>query len=272
MRRTIIIISVLLSVLFTSCTTAKKSDAFFQKRVLITGDSITEGELGLSYVDPLSEMYPEFELINLGRDGDTLLSIMDRTIEHLRRDSDYDLIIIEAGHNDILLPSFRNRTIIHQFVASHMVGKGNLWAGDADEFISIYSFFIDSVRGVTKVPVYITTLSCLSEDLDSATNKLRREYNIRIRALAEEKGTGLIDVGADFDSILAQYQCRDYLMDDMMGSALSGRRISRSADDADNLSRERGLYLTIDGGHLNSRGARLYTDAVSDVFTSEFGK
>ncbi|HAK45636.1 MAG TPA: hypothetical protein DCO79_06915 [Spirochaeta sp.] len=254
----------LISILFTGCSTLHEGNSF-TKRVLFTGDSITEGELGCSYLQLIEEQFPDYELVNLGQDGDTLSGIMNRTIEHLQQDSSYDLIVIVAGHNDIILPDFARKTDTHRLIVDGMAKKGSVPAADFDEFISTYESLIDSVQRLVDTPIVVTTMSCLNEDLSASTNKQRAVYNRGIRTLAADKDIGLADVAAQFNSRLNELDCRDYFMDDLMHSALFGRMNSKTPERTDKLSRERKLHLTIDGIHLNSEGAKIYSSVLSAV-------
>ncbi len=79
------------------------------KRILFTGDSITRGNLGVGYVPLLAERFDKYRLDNLGQDGDTVLGIRKRTLERLASDPHYDLVVIAAGHNDVILRAFEHR-------------------------------------------------------------------------------------------------------------------------------------------------------------------
>ena len=128
------------------------------KRILFAGDSITKGELGCGYLPLLARQFPTFELINLGMDGDTVLGIKNRTTSHLREDSTYDLIVIAAGHNDIILSDFMKKSNIHVSIVKNLKKKGSVAASDYDEFISTYTSFISAVRDIAPAPIMVTTM------------------------------------------------------------------------------------------------------------------
>lgn len=238
------------------------------KRILFTGDSITEGRLGCSYMDLLRKQFPESEFVNLGQGGDTVSGIHKRTIKYLQKNKEYDLIVIEAGHNDIILPAFLQKSIIYGSIANKLIKKGSVPAENDINFISIYSMFIHDIQIITKTPIIITTLSTLNENLTSDTNIQRIRYNDGIRNIAAENNLFLAEIAQAFDSVLKSKNTKDYFMTDIMQSALLDPFRSKTTLGADKISRKRSLFLTIDGIHLNSQGADIYSKILTAALHS----
>ncbi len=190
------------------------------KRILFTGDSITKGKLGCSFFARLCKQFPQYELVNLGRDGDTVSGIMKRTIIHLDHDNNYDLIVVTAGHNDIILPDFNTKTTIHKSIVKNLAKKGSIPAAGRPEFVSNYEMFISTLRKRTDGPLILTTLSCLNEDLSTPTNRKREIFNEEIGTLAAENHLELADIAQEFDKVLRKKETRDYFMNDLFESAL----------------------------------------------------
>lgn len=232
------------------------------RRILFTGDSITRGRLGVGYLRLLGKRFPGYELVNLGRDGDTLLGIKARTLAHLAGSHSYDLLVIVAGHNDVILPAFEQRSFVHRAVARQTARRGSVPAPDYESFLSTYRAFVEAIRSGAGIPVVVTTLSCINEAPAGSTAERRRLYNHGIRDLAQEMAMGLADVGAEFDQVLGVRECRDYFLPNPAATVLFDTWKSRTVAGADALSAARRLHLTIDGVHLNSRGAHIYADAV----------
>lgn len=229
------------------------------KRILFAGDSITKGDLGCSYLQLIAQHLPDYELINLGRDGDTVSGIMNRTIKHLKQDPAYDLIVLSAGHNDIILPSFMQKSKIHVSIVNNLKKKGSVAAEDYNEFVSTYSESIREVRQIVSTPIIITTLSCLNEDLSAPTNGQRFTFNEGIRNIAAQNNLYLADIAQEFNRVLKKCNCRDYFMDNLLESVLFDPWKSKTSKRAEKLSQKRLLNLTIDGIHLNPRGAEIYS-------------
>ncbi len=232
------------------------------KKILIAGDSITEGIIGFSYVKNLRQQTHDVEIINMGLGGDTLIGISNRLIEHLKTTEDsYDAIIIEAGHNDILLPEYENREGLFKATAIGLENRGSYPITDGTVFFNQYETTLKVVQNLTSDPLYITTLSCLNENPDSATMTLRNQYNVAIKKLALNNDVNLIDIGERFDTYLKHCETVDYLMNDYLRAFIIDSKMTKSHALLSHLSKERGLNLTIDGAHLNHAGCNLYTDA-----------
>ena len=101
------------------------------------------------------------------------------------------------------------------------------------------------------------TLPPLGENLASGRNRRREELNRRIRSAVDEAGALLIDAAAAFETALEEIPVpSDYFFSDPSEYATDARRL-RKDKGAMRLSEERGLYFTMDGAHLNERGAQL---------------
>jgi len=237
-------------------------------KILFAGDSLTLGHLGRGFLPLLREDFPGVELINLGKGGDTLAGIGSRTMKRLAEDSSIAGLVIEAGHNDIILPDFMNKTLVYKSIAKTFYRKASAPALTHEEFISRYRETIRSIRVLCSCPVAVTTLSCISEDLTSPLNIKRSRFNEEIRKMAGEENIILLDVAQRFDSILEESGGSAYLMDDVVKLTRADKRASGSDQYANALSRERGLVLTIDGVHLNGRGALLYKETLSGFVES----
>lgn len=238
------------------------------KRVLFAGDSITRGKVGIGYLPILAVRFPGCELVNLGKDGDTLAGIRARTLIHLREMPAYDLLVIAAGHNDVILPEFARRSIAHRAIARGMARRGSVPSRDYDEFLATYRGFLSEVWSLGDTPVVAVTMSAVNENPSSSTAARRARYNDGIRELAAELRVSLADVGEAFDRVLGEHSRRDYLLPSPATTVLTDAWRSRSADAANALSRTRGLHLTIDGVHLNSRGAGIYATTITDYLAA----
>lgn len=227
-------------------------------KVVIAGDSITEGEIGFSYVKRLEEKYPHLEIVNMGLGGDTLIGISNRLLEYLRHHKDFDAIIIEAGHNDILIPFFEHGEKPYQMVAKSLQTRGSVPVTDMEFFEHQYNNLMKLVKQLTDRPIFITTLSCISEDLNRYTNLKRMHYNEVIRALVDEHQLNLIDIGPVFNEVLEKCVTNNYLLNDFFRAFVFDSKLIKTPEYLRNLSQERKLNLTIDGVHLNEKGAEIY--------------
>lgn len=233
------------------------------KRVLLVGDSLATGMPPVNFPMLLKDLCPGFDIKASGVGGDTLLSVCERT-NQLLQGQKTDVLIIEAGANDILLPVLKKRGGKWKWLVRRIEGRGSVPVEDAGEFAELYREAIR--RGKEFVEeVIATTITCIGEDLESEPNQRRAAYNATIRGIAESEGIRLADAGEAFDVVLRQLdRPGNYLLDKFSGLFLDTWK-TVTARGADSLSAKRGLVLTIDGVHLGRRGARLFAQSLSRV-------
>lgn len=184
--------------------------------ILFIGDSIIEGSIGVNFLAIIAREKPELNLLNYGLNGDTLPGIRMRLLQILRQGHQFAAIVIEGGHNDLLMSSW-------------MYSENEQAAGLAKHLEET----IRQVKRWHHGDLVLATLSCLGEDLDSEANRQRRLLNKAIVELGKKYGCKIADVGKAFDEELqGKGGENDY------------------------------LYLTIDGVHINKKGAALYAQEI----------
>lgn len=242
--------------------TAVRNDIFLMK-ILLIGDSITEGTDGYSFVRLLQADYPNDEFVNLGLGGDTLLGISQRLLAELANISTYDAIVFAAGHNDLLIPHMQQGTSqTFQYIARTLIQRGSIPTPDGADFACILQATIDELQAIYRGPVIITTLSCLGERLDNKLNQQRQQLNAAIRQVADANGLCLADVGAVFDAQLQGKKTAVTVLGNPYAMITLDKLLSRTRAGVTRLSRYRHTHLTIDGVHLNYEGALIYKDTI----------
>ncbi|MCC3160665.1 SGNH/GDSL hydrolase family protein [Hymenobacter sp. 15J16-1T3B] len=231
-------------------------------RILVIGDSITRGTQGVGYVPRLARGHPQWQLENAGVNGEPLQSIGRRLLQRLAAaPTAYDAVVCEAGYNDLLLPTFAERGFWFRQALGQMRRQGHEPLADAAAFEQAYAQLLTAARALSPVPVVLATLGCLGENLTGGLNAPRRAYNAAIRRVAARHGCLLADAEAAFDAALPAPPPAVEFQSSFVGLAFADKLLC-ALGRADALSRQRGLHLTIDGGHLNSRGAELFAQAV----------
>ncbi|MBF4691841.1 SGNH/GDSL hydrolase family protein [Fusibacter ferrireducens] len=237
-------------------------------RILVVGDSISEGITGVSYLEKLKQLMADCEFVNLGLGGDTIIGIGNRILEHLKGDANYDIIIVEAGHNDILLPILEEEEFLFKMTAFTLRTRGSIPIKDPEIFKGTYLSTLRAIRKLSNARLFVSTLSCINEDLTAISNIKRTLYNQKIRKLVDEFNTStsivdeqvtIIEIAEAFDHYLKAQSQTSYLLDSYFSAFIKDAHNHITETAADALSRERGLNLTIDGVHLNSKGAHIYS-------------
>lgn len=225
-------------------------------KILFIGDSLVKGKKGVDWVKWLASKNPGWKVDNAGVEGETLTRITERALKKLEA-SAYDMVFFEAGLTDLLAPEIGKRNLLFR---QKFAGCDKETLDNPAAFEQAYRAAIDSIKQRTNGTVLIATLGCICEDLDAPINKKRASYNAIIRDIAIETGCGLVDAGAVFDGYLRRCRTRAYLMEGYWNTCYLDGFQCRVLGCPDQLSRKRKLHLTIDGVHLNSRGANLYRD------------
>jgi len=227
------------------------------KKILFIGDSITEGKIGIGYVDIIQKYLPEFICKNYGRGGDTISGVFTRLLKILKTQSEkYDIIVIEAGHNDLFLPYVKMKW---KFTSIRKVTPLN-------KIKDLYDNGLKTVSFHSKAKILITTLSCLGEDLSSPLNQIRGLVNDQIKEVGSKHGAYIADVSSSFDKILRKSISSYNLIDHPLNLVFDYFR-SKRMNWVEKISRKRRLVLTIDGGHLNSKGAIIYAKEISRILS-----
>ncbi len=240
-------------------------------KVLFIGNSLTQGSIGVNFVELLKNEKPDWTVKNAGVNGDTLKNIHDRVVSEFMRSLNYDYVVIEAGHNDIILPLFKSKGILFHLSLKHLLKKGR----KPLEFLSFkteYANMVELIQSKTNAKVILTTMSCIGENLDSEPNKQREKFNDSIREISIKYNCILADIGKNFNDALKNKSSSNYLLKNYFNSVYFDRKRCKGSIEADELSQKRNLILTIDGVHLNTKGASIYYKTIKDKVASRVGK
>lgn len=240
-------------------------------RILFAGDSIIKGSLGVNWVKQLADNHPEWTITNAGKNGDTLVKVGERLEQILTEDTDYDVIVLLAGYNDILIPSLHERGFFFRLAGEHLVKKGYTPLADPASFEKKLLEIIDKTRAKSKAAILLMTLGCMNEANVFSLNTARKKLNEVTRDIASRKNCLLADTGALTDGCLQQFRANDYFLEGFFRVNLFDK-IQCLIGNPDRLSQQRKLHLTIDGLHLNSRGAGIFKREVESVLLNYINK
>ena len=223
-------------------------------KVAFLGDSITEGQIGVSYFDIVKDVFKDSQFDNFGKNGDTVSSLYHR----LKKVdfSEYDYLILFIGINDI----FGKVNRAHRLVRAL---QGQSPSKNLESFILEYKELLDHLLKMNKNIIVVSPL-LLGEDIHSDWNQKVRETEVEIELLCKSNQLTYLDVQRDMYDFLKDKMLSDYL-------PISLRQVSKdyislkTNDQIDKVSKERGLYLTLDGVHLNSLGAEFVANRITDT-------
>lgn len=217
-------------------------------KVAFFGDSITEGVPGVSFVDIVQKTLPDIELVNFGKGGDTVSSLKRRIqkIEDLRT---FDVFVLYIGTNDV----FGRINVKHKFLKLTM---NQLPTKNPTTFKASYRKLIQYLLKYNKKILILPPL-LVGEELNNQWNK-------QVETLAN-----IVEEQAKFFTSITFIDMRNIFVENLKGKKISSylpTSLLSIKKDVDNLktpsivdskSKERGLHLTLDGVHINSKGANI---------------
>lgn len=241
------------------------------KKILLIGDSIIEGKLGVNFVEQLEKEFEEYTFINAGIGGDTVLGVTNR-IQGLLNEEAIDYVIVAIGHNDLILPSFLTRGFMYRMAFRQIIKRGSIPSRNFKEFIATYKQLIDILKVNMGTKFACTTMSTLNENPQSVIAKARKHWNNGLRQLFDDEGVTYIDIGRTFDREIAKSAKTDYFMESFISTFISGEKKTGDKKQARILSNSRHLSVTIDGVHLSVSGGEIYYKSFAKLLTYVFGK
>ncbi len=224
-------------------------------RIGFFGDSLTEGIPGVPYVDILQERFPSDELVNFGRAGDSVVGTHERVLS-LEGAERFDLAFVWTGVNDILARISWASPITRRLL-------GEPWVDTHEEFVEQYRELLvalspHTVRIVAVAPLFI------GEDLANPWNQVLDTLASEIESLcADFEGVQFLNLRPYMADIASGECSSPFIEKHGLGTVWEALAL-RDAEAVDRVAAERGLCYTVDGIHLNSRGARAVAAAFEE--------
>jgi len=177
-----------------------------------------------------------------------VLSLYKR-IKKLSISETYDIAFLWIGINDVFVHSS------WKFPITKLLFNQR-WARNIDDFINCYKRILEIIVYNAR-RTFVVSPSIIGEDILNKWNKRLGELSVEIEALAAKyENVEFIDVRKDFISKLSSKISSKFIpyriiVDIIIAYLLNDpERIERK-------SKYRGLYLTLDGVHLNNVGAHM---------------
>ncbi len=229
-------------------------------RIIFIGDSLTEGSIGVSFVSILKKKFPNYNLINYGKNGDTVVSLFNR-LKKLDLSEDNDIAFLWIGTNDVFVEISQSFKVTKSLFFQP-------WSKGQKEF---YNYYRELLLLLGKKAKKIFTVSPLfiGEDVTNKWNKKLDHLSRIISQISEEfASVNFIDIRKKFISQLeSQKVVSKFIQKSFLGGAFDGL-LNRSPEKINQISINRGLKFTIDGVHLNANGAELCAKIFTEIIES----
>ena len=220
-------------------------------KILFIGDSLTVGRPGASYFDILGQKLPGHTLVRYARGGDSVIDAY-RRVSSLKFVDSFDLAFLWIGVNDVFVKLAPTFPLIRKV-------RRQRWAGDVGEFAGYYRATLDILCSQSRQVRTVSPLF-LGEDMANRWHRQLDELASVIQALSREyANVAYLDLRSVFRAELTSTpdgQSVGYLPTSAIRIGLDVLLL-RSPAQIDRVARERCLQFTLDGAHLNSRGAAI---------------
>jgi len=225
-------------------------------RIAFYGDSLIKGSPGVSFLRVLEAMLPKHELLNLGKGGDTIVSLYRRIARHRTHDP-LDLAVLWVGVNDVLATVSLSHSTLKWLMRQPR-------ARDLAEFRRYYQRTLKRLRQLADTVLTVSPL-VIGEDPSNRWNR-RLEDLSRIASIASAafEQVHYLDLRAELTATWFGDKPSDYIPKSVTRIAWESLLL-RSPAGVDKAASRRGLHLTLDGVHLNSKGAEVVAEALREA-------
>ncbi|TCO48971.1 SGNH/GDSL hydrolase family protein [Actinocrispum wychmicini] len=227
-------------------------------RVVCVGDSITRGQVSADYVGQLRTRHPAATFVNEGVNYDLAHSVR-RRLGHVTA-HEPDVVTVLVGTNDAnsTLDSTTRRMIA---LMKRPPGRPT-----AERYRTDLAGIVQDLRDRTDARIGLLSLPVIGEELDSEPLRRAAEYSEIVREIATAHNVAYLPL---HERQTAYLRTRTWPPKTQYrpGMGLSSRAsiqhfmLRRGFDD---ISARRGLSLTTDTIHQNSRGAGMIADVISE--------
>jgi len=227
--------------------------------VVCIGDSITQGRVSSNYVDLLRQRMNKdsVHFINAGVGSDLAYNVLRRLKKVIAYKPDF--VTIQAGSNDILHTLYSKGGEIYYRLTKKIHHRPSPeWYHD--NMLAI----VRLLKEKTSAKIALVSIPVLGEDLDSTPNERVRAYNSLLKEIATQEQVKYLPV---------YERQEDYLRTSQVGAGypfkpnyspllmlLMRKYLLRQS--FDKISQLNGFVLTIEGLHMNSRGAAIIADEI----------
>jgi len=214
-------------------------------RIAFYGDSLIKGTPGVAFLDVLQSMLSNHTLVNLGKGGDTVISLWRRIEKRAQAPS--DLAVLWVGVNDVLSTLSLSHSALKWLMRQPR-------ARDLVEFRAYYHRILGRLRHSSDNILTVSPL-LIGEELSNPWNrKLEELCRIARSSAASFDHTHYLDLRAELATRSVMREPSDYLPRSVTRILLDSLFL-RDPAEIDRAATRRGLHLTLDGVHLSSRGA-----------------
>jgi lysophospholipase L1-like esterase len=235
-------------------------------RIVCAGDSNTRGQYGVSYVQMLAERLRgnDVTVTGAGVNGDCSYNLLQRLDSIIERRPDAVTVLIGSNDAWSTLSDVNARKIMKR--------KQLPTAPTLSRYRDDLTAIVTRLREETEARIALVSLPVLGQDLGSPAARASEEFSEVVKSTAGEHGLAYLPLHERqreyLDSSAAKVLPFPDGMAERYTSVLQHFLLRRPYD---RIARRRGLVLTTDFIHQNSRGATIIADLIEDFVRSYRG-
>ena len=236
-----------------------------QRVIACIGDSLTHGNIGVSWIEQLRKEFPSDIFLNEGINGDVIWQVHQRLEPILN--SKPDAVVLMIGSNDVMA-SYNSKS------GERYKRNNNLL--DIPTFQSYQKLLLELLDKLISVDkVFLCTLPPLGEIKDSQVNQHVNKFNDFIRKTAQERDLSILPVSESLwsDLALREFSCiNDYnpnsipLMRRIYGGVMHHYIFKQPWDKIAKSNRQ---WLLFDQIHLGERAANIVFKVVKNAISKK---
>jgi lysophospholipase L1-like esterase len=236
-----------------------------QRPVLVLlGDSITHGRIGVNYADMVADQLESrnLEIVNAGINSELAWNALQRLNEVI--DCDPDIVTVLIGTNDA--NATMSKDIMRGYIKSMKLPR----EPSSEWYRSSLTSIVEDLKIKTKAKIALLSIPTIGEDTNDPAFVRSSDYSLIVKEVAEETDSTYLPLHEEMIEYLhkthgsAKYPYEKYKIGIIKG-IISRYLFRRSWDD---IARGSGFTLHVDYLHLNTAGARMVADLISDFIRS----
>jgi len=235
-----------------------------KKVVVFMGDSITHGKIGVNYVEMIKERFlsESIEFINAGKNSELTWNLLQRVDKVIQCDP--DIVTILVGTNDA------NASMSEKTMKSYVKRMKLPRDPDIDWYRDSLSSLIDSLKENTSAKIALISIPTIGEDSRDAAFGRSAEYSRIVQEVSKEEEVAYLPLHElmverlESSQSRATYPYRKYFIG-ILKVIINHYLLRREWDDIASAS---GFSLHVDYLHLNTAGAKLVADLLTEFISS----
>lgn len=236
-------------------------------RVACLGDSLTRAQLSADYLDLLERRRPpgDVRLARFGVNGDFAHNL-SRRLDAVIADPP-DVITVLIGTNDARA-SLAGYPVERAMKRKQLPGRPS-----AGGFQQCLGALVERIRTETDATIGLLSLPVLGQQLDGAAAQASRAYSRMIAEVATTTGAAYLPLHERQTEELREADPPPILYRELTTAAGAGALLRHAVlhRSLDTVSKRRGLVLTTDHIHQNSRGAALIAEVIDTCLPTRSG-